>query len=92
MTASGIWPGLVLADGKRVPPNVDALTLAAIQGFLPSIFQNFTGTLNASGQETAQVVVPNVAPLAGPVTINLTFVTTTSPTFTSTPVTITITP
>ena len=39
------------------------------------MFQNFSGTLNGTGQATAQLVLPDIGPIPGPITVYFAFVT-----------------
>jgi hypothetical protein len=56
------------------------------------MFPNFSGTLSATGQASAQLVLPDIGPIAGPITVYFAFVTDTAPMFVSRPVAVTITP
>jgi aminopeptidase N len=91
-SATGIAPGFTLPDGKVIPLVIDAVTDFVFQSMNTPVFPNFAGALNGSGQATAQLVVPDLGPIPGPITLWFAFVTTTSPAFTSTPVAVTITP
>jgi Tol biopolymer transport system component len=56
-------PGFPLPGAGTVPLNPDALFF--LSGAVPSIFQNFAGTLDGNGVATAAIAVPNSAALRG---------------------------
>ena len=57
-----------------LPLALDDLFKVTTQNLLPSIFQNYQGTLDANGQATASVNIPNFGGLVG-IAINTAFVT-----------------
>jgi hypothetical protein len=59
-------------DWRAVPLAPDAFFVMSLS--LPAVFQNFIGTLNASGNATASVAIPNQPALVG-VTFHVAFVT-----------------
>jgi Tol biopolymer transport system component len=61
--AFGRSPGLFLPGVGTVPLNPD--TLFWLSGLVPTIFKNFQGVLNANGQATAAVALPNTPVLSG---------------------------
>ena len=75
-----------------IPLVPDDVTTFVYQSMNGPIFQNFSGTLSGTGQATAQLVLPNIGPIPGPITVYFAFVTNTAPMFTSRPIAITITP
>ncbi len=91
-SATGVTPGITLPDRKVIPLTADFVTSFVFQSMNGPMFQNFAGALSATGQATAQFVLPDIGPIPAPITLYFAFVTTTSPAFTSTPVAITITP
>ncbi|MSR75133.1 MAG: M1 family peptidase [Planctomycetes bacterium] len=91
-SATGISPGITLLDGKQIPLVLDSFTYAALGNVNTPTFANFSGALSPTGTATAQLVVPPLPPLAGPITLHFAFISSTTPVFTSTPVTVTITP
>ena len=91
-SSTGIAPGITLPDGKQIPLVLDSFTMAALNNVNTPVFSAFAGTLSPTGTATAQLVVPPLPPIAGPITLHFAFMTTTSPVFTSTPVSVTITP
>ena len=91
-SGTGVTPGFTFPDGKVIPLVPDEATAFVYQSMNGPMFQNFSGTLSGTGQATAQLVVPNLGPLPGPVTVYFAFVTNTAPMFTSRPVAITIMP
>ena len=87
---TGTEPGTPLPGGATLPLNFDALTPAALDPALSSIFSGFVGTLDPDGEATAHLVVPPIPPLAG---LPLTFAYTLDPwDFASTSVQVTLTP
>ena len=91
-SATGIWPGAPLLDGKTVFLDIDEFTINVFLATNSPIFQNFAGTLSGNGQATAQVVVPNLGTLPAPLTVYFAFLTPDPPYFTSNPVALTIQP
>jgi len=55
--------GIRLADGRRIPLDVDSLMLLSLT--VPAIFQDFMGRLNASGVADATLNVPPAPALRG---------------------------
>jgi hypothetical protein len=43
----------------------DTMLLMSVSGVLPAIFQNYAGTLDASGKAKAKLAIPNIPPLKG---------------------------
>ncbi|MEM7202331.1 MAG: M14 family metallopeptidase [Planctomycetota bacterium] len=70
--ALGDTPGIPLPSGRRFPLNPDPLFASFTS--LPTVFQNFTGTLDGSGQANASIAVPALPALVG-ATIYAAFVT-----------------
>ena len=64
VSLSGTCPGTALNDGRVIPLNVDFATLLSV-GTLPSIFQGFSGTLNAAGGAIAMLAIPAESALSG---------------------------
>lgn len=92
-SATGVWPGLTLPDGKRLPLAIDDFTFLVLSAANGPVFQNFSGTLNGNGQATAQIVLPPLGPIPGPVPVYFAFVATGGPSaFVSNPVLMTLTP
>ena len=50
---------------RQIGLSLDDLLVVSVGGFLPAIFQSYAGNLDASGQGTAKMVVPNNAGLVG---------------------------
>jgi DNA-binding beta-propeller fold protein YncE len=59
----GSTPGIVLPDSRVIPLNVDVMLLVSLT--TPTIFGNFQGTLNATGDALANVNIPPDAGLVG---------------------------
>jgi aminopeptidase N len=91
-SATGFAPGYTMPDGKVIPLDVDDVTNFVLANMNGPVFQNFSGTLSGTGAATAQLVLPDIGPIAGPITVYFAWVTNASPMFTSTPIAITITP
>jgi aminopeptidase N len=91
-SATGVSPGFTFPDGKVVPLVVDSVTDLVLQQLNTPMFQNFSGNLSPTGQATATLVLPDLGPIPGPLTVYFAFATPTAPMFTSAPVAITITP
>lgn len=62
---SGTSPGTALPGGGTLPLNLDPLSYAAANPAFSAIFRDFTGTLDASGEAAAELVVPSLPDLAG---------------------------
>jgi len=50
---------------RQIGLSLDDLLVVSVGGLLPAIFQNYAGNLDASGQGTAKMVIPNNAGLVG---------------------------
>jgi len=50
---------------RQIGLSLDDLLVVSVGGLLPTIFQNYAGALDASGQGTAKMIIPNSAPLVG---------------------------
>lgn len=61
---SGFSPGIPLADGRVIPINVDAATLASLGGALAPLFAGNVGRLDARGAAVATLRVGALARLA----------------------------
>lgn len=53
-SATGVRPGLLLADGRQINLRIDNLTIAAVQFGLAPILTGIRGSLNAQGLGVAQ--------------------------------------
>lgn len=91
-SVTGITPGYAMPDGKVIPLVQDDVTAFVLGNLNGPMLQNFSGTLSGSGGATAQLVLPDIGPIPAPLTVYFTWITSTSPMFTSTPVAITVTP
>jgi Galactose oxidase, central domain len=65
ISGTGACPGVLLPDGRIAPITVDAYTLVALSGQLPTIFQAFSGTLTASGTANPVLNIPPYPPIIG---------------------------
>lgn len=62
-TSLGLGPIFI---GKRVLRlNFDAILFASINNLLPTVFQHYGGTLDATGRGTARIQIPNAVGLKG---------------------------
>lgn len=75
-----------------LPLTFDGFTTAVLYSLNTPTFANFLGTLSATGQATASLVVPNLGPIGTGITTYFAWMTIAAPWFTSTPATVTITP
>jgi hypothetical protein len=62
---SGTYPGTTLPSGLNIPLNFDAITILVLAYPHSSVFQNFYGTLNASGEASAAFSTQDLVPLNG---------------------------
>jgi len=88
---TGTEPGTILPGGAHLPLNFDALSTLSVDPLWASVFVGFSGTLDANGEATAQLLLPTTPSIAG---FELSFAYTLGPTwdFASTPVRIHVTP
>jgi hypothetical protein len=59
--------GIAVGGGRKIPLWPDNLFVVTINNALPGIFKNFSGSLDASGDATLTIQIPNVGVLSGPV-------------------------
>ncbi len=71
---SSLGVGPILLGNRKLDLSSDDLLLVTVHGWLPSIFQNYTGILDSSGKGKATILIPNDAKLIG-ITIHSAFVT-----------------
>ena len=62
---SGTEPGTSMPGGARLPLNLDPLSYAVINPVFSSLFQDFSGTLDAAGEATARLVLPSLPDFVG---------------------------
>jgi len=65
LSASGLRPGAILPDGRRVGINIDPLTLLSIHGALHPLFSANVGILSATGDAYAHLDVSGLPFLRG---------------------------
>jgi len=53
LSASGVWPGVGLPDGRKLPLNLDSLVQLSVTGQLAPAFTGNAGTLSPTGDATA---------------------------------------
>jgi len=50
---------------RQIGLSLDDLLVVSVGGFLPGVFQNYSGIMDAKGQGTAKLAIPNIAGLVG---------------------------
>ena len=60
---SSFGSGPIPIDTRLLGLSVDDLLVISVNGWVPAIFQNFSGVLDASGKATAAINIPNFAAL-----------------------------
>ena len=71
---SSLGTGPIPLGTRNLGLTLDCLLIFSSGGFFPSIFQNYTGTLDAAGTANAAFAIPNAAPWMG-LTIHSAFLT-----------------
>ncbi len=64
-TGTSLGKGPIPIGSRKLNLSPDDLLLVSVQGFLPMIFKNYNGLLDAAGKATAQIVIPNLPALVG---------------------------
>jgi len=72
--ASSLGTGPIPIDTRVLNLSPDDLMVVSVNGYLPSVFLNYTGVLDASGKAKAQIKIPNLPALKG-VRIHSAFIT-----------------
>ncbi len=67
--ASGVRPGLQLADGRHLSFNLDTLALLTLNNFLPAIFSPGPGLLDLNGEARGSLNLSSLTPLNIPIWI-----------------------
>ncbi len=62
---SSLGGGPIPIGNRLLGLSLDAILDASVNGYLPMIFQNYTGVLDASGKGTARINIPNLPGLKG---------------------------
>jgi parallel beta helix pectate lyase-like protein len=62
---SSLGNGPIPVDTRFLYLSPDPLLVASVNGYLPTIFVNYSGFLDTSGQATAALAIPNVPALTG---------------------------
>ena len=57
--ASSLGTGPIAIDTRKLGLTLDPLMIVCVQGLLPSVFQSYSGKLDANGKGTAAVAIPN---------------------------------
>ena len=65
VVGSALGGGPIPIDTRWLNLSLDAMLDASVNGYLPMIFQNYAGILNASGKATATLNIPNLPGLKG---------------------------
>lgn len=71
---SSLGAGPIPIDSRSLPLSPDALLFLSVSGFLPATFQSYAGVLDAKGESTAKLAIPNNSALKG-IRIHTAFVT-----------------
>jgi hypothetical protein len=62
---SAFGPGPIPLGSRKLELSVDKLLELSVSGLAPALFRNYAGTLDASGQASAKLVIPNNTALKG---------------------------
>jgi len=62
---SSLGGGPIPIDTRLLNLSLDALLDASVNGYLPMIFQNYAGILDANGKATAKINIPNLPGIKG---------------------------
>lgn len=65
MSLSGVRPGIILMDGRKINLAIDVLTALTVNNLIPSIFNPGTLTLDANGEAKAGLDVSSLGTLGG---------------------------
>ena len=57
--------GPIPLGARRINLNLDAILFATVNGYIPGIFQNYAGFLDAQGLGKAAILIPNDTALIG---------------------------
>jgi hypothetical protein len=63
--ASAFGNGPIPIGPRQIELSPDSLLLISVQGVFPTIFQNYAGFLDAQGNASARLNIPNIAALKG---------------------------
>ena len=72
--ASSLGTGPIPIGSRSLDLSPDNLMVVTVNGYLPTVFVNYSGVLDASGQAKAQILIPNLPVLKG-VRIHSAFIT-----------------
>ena len=65
VVGSSLGAGPIPIDTRLLNLSLDALLDASVNGYLPMVFQDFAGVLDANGKATAKINIPNLPGLKG---------------------------
>ena len=65
VVGSSLGGGPIPIDTRWLNLSLDALLDASVNGYLPMVFQNYAGNLDANGRATAKINIPNLPGLKG---------------------------
>ncbi len=65
VVGSSLGGGPIPIDTRLLNLSLDALLDASVNGYLPMIFQNYAGILDANGKATAKINIPNLPGIKG---------------------------
>lgn len=63
--ASSLGLGPIPIGSRQIDLSADALLVITVNNFLPTMFKNYTGVLDAQGKAKAQIVIPKESVLIG---------------------------
>jgi len=62
---SSLGNGPIPVDTRKLELSADPLLVASVGGFLPAVFVNYAGTLDANGKAQARIQIPSIPALKG---------------------------
>jgi len=65
VVGSSLGGGPIPIDTRWLNLSLDALLDASVNGYLPTVFQNYAGNLDASGKAMAKINIPNLPGITG---------------------------
>jgi len=65
LIGSSLGKGPIPIDTRKLHLSLDAILDASVNGYLPMIFQKYSGYLDASGKGQGRIIIPNIPLLIG---------------------------
>jgi len=62
---SSLGTGPILIDSRKLGLSADAILVVSVGGYLPSVFKDYAGVLDAAGKGTGTINIPNIPVLVG---------------------------